>query len=118
MLQCHAKGCDDPAKNFPLEISDFTKEEIEAEKNKDFLVRMLPKLEWNALYTTAVKLGITGLPETLPSDAETNDEFLSALHTVLLEVHIKEGKMTCNGCNHVYPIKDGVPNMLLAEHEI
>lgn len=26
--------------------------------------------------------------------------------------------MVCPNCGHVYPIKDGVPNMLLAEHEL
>ena len=84
-----------------------------------------------------------------------DDDLLKALHHVLLEVrkscppgilplvvhcahkiHIDEGQMTCPNCNHVYPISNGIPNMvrrstptchepvsnnvpqLLAEHEI
>jgi multifunctional methyltransferase subunit TRM112 len=77
-----------------------------------------------------------------------DDEFLKNLHHILLEVrlpptyksfivlrmlqiHIEEGSMTCPNCKHVYPISNGIPNMVrlntslaglantgLAEHEI
>lgn len=47
-----------------------------------------------------------------------------------VQLHVEEGKMTCRNCGHIYPIQNGIPNMvscvrlletdsqLLAEHEI
>jgi uncharacterized protein YbaR (Trm112 family) len=62
-----------------------------------------------------------------------DDEFLKNLHHVLLEVrlpltyksfivlrmlqiHIEEGSMTCPNCKHVYPISNGIPNMVRLEY--
>ncbi|KAG0167979.1 hypothetical protein DFQ30_005410 [Apophysomyces sp. BC1015] len=112
MLQCHVKNCD--SNNFPLRFEDAQVELIEADYNPDFLVNMLPKIEWEALTSTAVQLGISTLPPQIPENATENEDFLKALHSVLLE----HGKMICANCQHVYNIKDGIPNMLLAEHEI
>ncbi|KAG0178840.1 hypothetical protein DFQ28_004005 [Apophysomyces sp. BC1034] len=116
MLQCHVKNCD--SNNFPLRFEDAQVELIEADYNPDFLVNMLPKIEWEALTSTAVQLGISTLPPQIPENATENEDFLKALHSVLLETHIQHGKMICANCQHVYNIKDGIPNMLLAEHEI
>ena len=59
-----------------------------------------------------------------------DDEFLQKLHHVLLEVsrsppcflpiveqsffqvHVEEGAMICPNCSHVYPISNGIPNMV------
>lgn len=64
-----------------------------------------------------------------------DDEFLKSLHHVLLEVrslvllppficdlsfymlcytkiHVEEGAMVCPNCSHVYPISNGIPNMV------
>jgi len=60
-------------------------------------------------------------------EQEPDEAFLQALHHVLLQVrtnalmfqlHVVEGEMVCPACSHVYPIRNGIPNMLLAEHEI
>ncbi|PVU96502.1 hypothetical protein BB559_002371 [Furculomyces boomerangus] len=118
MLKCHVRGCDDSSKNFPLEIQDAQLEQIEAEKNDAFLVRMFPRLEWNALVSTAKNLSINNLPEKIPENIEEDQALLEILHTVLLETNVKEGRMVCRGCGHIYAIKNSVPNMLLAEHEI
>ncbi|KAI9028601.1 Trm112p-domain-containing protein [Hyaloraphidium curvatum] len=115
MLQCNARGC--TSNNFPLRIADAELEETEAEFNADFLKRMLPKLEWGALVETAYSLGIDSLPKELPENTD-DEEFLKNLHHVLLETRVKEGKMICNNCNHVFPITDGIPNMLLTENEV
>ncbi|KAI7869499.1 hypothetical protein BDF14DRAFT_1781997 [Spinellus fusiger] len=116
MLQCHVKNCN--TNNFPLQLQDVQLELVEADANTEFLINMLPKLEWKALFDTAQQLGVAGLPEQVPEDAETNEVFLQALHSVLLETHVQQGKMVCPGCAHIYTIKEGIPNMLLAEHEI
>ncbi|KAF7981250.1 hypothetical protein HWV62_34627 [Athelia sp. TMB] len=114
LLACHVKGC--TSNNFPLAFKDVQIELREAELNPDFLRGFLPKIEWNALVGAARELGDTSLPAEKPEMID--DEFLQKLHHVLLEIHVEEGTMTCPNCNHVYPISNGIPNMLLAEHEI
>ncbi|KAG0221277.1 hypothetical protein BGX31_010046 [Mortierella sp. GBA43] len=116
MLQCHVKGCN--ANNFPLELQEVTLEHEEAEFNEDFIRNMLGKLEYEALVITCQKLDINDLPASIPADANDNEEFLQVLHRVLLETHIKSGKMVCPNCSHIYNVRDGIPNMLLAEHEV
>ena len=75
---------------------------------------------------TTTQLGDTSLPDEQPEMID--DDLLKALHHVLLEVsfplfpsllsprrpqiHIEEGQMTCPNCNHVYPISNGIPNMV------
>ncbi|KAI8337312.1 hypothetical protein BD560DRAFT_413267 [Blakeslea trispora] len=116
MLQCHVKNCNN--NNFPLRFEDVQIEQIEADFNPEFVANILNKLEWDALYSTAVQLGINTLPTQMPDNAEENEEFLQLVHNVILETHVQQGQMVCPNCSHVYKIRDGIPNMLLAEHEI
>ncbi|KAJ3937491.1 MAG: hypothetical protein NXY57DRAFT_981064 [Lentinula lateritia] len=114
LLACHVKGC--TSNNFPLQFQNAQIELREADFNTDFLKNFLPKLEWKALVDSAKDLGDTSLPLEQPEMLD--DEFLKNLHHVLLEIHVEEGSMTCPNCKHSYPISNGIPNMLLAEHEI
>ncbi|OMJ08782.1 Multifunctional methyltransferase subunit [Smittium culicis] len=118
MLQCHVKGCDDSSKNFPLSLENCQLEEVEAERNDEFLVRMYSRIDWAALVTSCKQLGLNSLPEDAPEDISGNEEVLKSLHSLLLETNVIEGQMVCKGCGHIYPIRNSVPNMLLAEHEI
>jgi len=114
LLACHVKGCN--ANNFPLGFKDVQIEQREAEFNADFLRGFMPKIEWHALVGAAKQLGDASLPLEQPEMLD--DDFLKKLHHVLLEVHVEEGSMVCPNCGHIYPISNGIPNMLLAEHEI
>ncbi|KAJ7242788.1 hypothetical protein B0H12DRAFT_844851 [Mycena haematopus] len=114
LLACHVKGC--TSNNFPLELKDVQVVLRESEFNPDFLRGFIPKLEWPALVGAARELGDTSLPDQLPEMLD--DDFLKTLHHVLLEIHVEEGIMICPNCKHNYPISNGIPNMLLAEHEI
>ncbi|KAI0034822.1 hypothetical protein K488DRAFT_77031 [Vararia minispora EC-137] len=114
LLACHAKGC--TTNNFPLQIKDAQLALREAEFNPDFLRGFIPRIEWAALVSAARQLGDESLPNEVPEMID--DDFLRGLHHVLLEIHIDEGAMVCPNCGHVYPISSGIPNMLLAEHEI
>ncbi|KDQ12106.1 hypothetical protein BOTBODRAFT_113423 [Botryobasidium botryosum FD-172 SS1] len=116
LLACHAKGC--TTNNFPLAFRDVQLENREAEYNPEFLKGFMPKIEWNALVSTARELGDVSLPAECPEPGTETDEFLHALHHVLMEIHVEEGSMVCPNCQHVYRISNGIPNMLLAEHEI
>ncbi|CAG7850711.1 SubName: Full=Related to TRM112-subunit of an adoMet-dependent tRNA methyltransferase (MTase) complex {ECO:0000313/EMBL:CCA74735.1} [Serendipita indica DSM 11827] len=65
-----------------------------------------------------LQLNDQSLPDTPPAPEQMDTEFLKALHHVLLEIHVEEGAMVCANCGHVYPISNGIPNMLLQEHEL
>ncbi|KAG0706415.1 hypothetical protein DFH29DRAFT_902263 [Suillus ampliporus] len=114
LLACHVKGC--TTNNFPLVFQDVQVELQEAEFNPDFIRNMLPRLEWTALVNAAKQVGDTSLPPEQPDMMD--DELLQKLHHVLMEIHVTDGAMVCQNCNHVYPVSNGIPNMLLAEHEI
>ncbi len=43
---------------------------------------------------------------------------LQAIHDILMKKKIINGSMVCPGCNHVFSIKNGIPNMLLNENEV
>ncbi|KAF8521262.1 Trm112p-domain-containing protein [Hysterangium stoloniferum] len=116
LLACHAKGC--TSNNFPLSFKDIEVETREAEFNADFVTGILPKLAWTALVASAKQVGDTSLPEEQPELENVDEEFLKTLHHVLLEIHVESGEMICPNCSHIYPISNGIPNMLLAEHEI
>ncbi|KAI9104647.1 hypothetical protein DFS34DRAFT_603938 [Phlyctochytrium arcticum] len=115
MLQCHARNCD-PAKSYPLQLSDTSLEALDIEFVPEFVTRLIPKLDWPVLVKTAHSLGVARLPNKVPE--ELTEDFLKKVHKAALETRVKDGNMKCNGCGHVYPIKDGIPNMLLQDIEL
>ena len=50
MLVCIVKGCQN---SFPLQIVATGLERADTELNPDFILHMLPRIEWNALVTMA-----------------------------------------------------------------
>ncbi|MBW0519216.1 hypothetical protein O181_058931 [Austropuccinia psidii MF-1] len=123
LIACNAKTCSAP-KNFPLRFENVQKVEIkEISINRDFIMGVLNKLDFNALLYASRALGDTSLPDSIPLEQIQNPqqiptETLEALHHTLLEIHVQDGDMVCPSCGHVFGIRDGIPNMLLAEHEI
>ena len=45
-----------------------------------------------------------------------DEEILRKLHTLLLEMEVKEGVLRCGSCGFEYPVKEGVGNFLLPSH--
>ena len=45
-------------------------------------------------------------------------EFVKLMHLVLLKRQVIEGCMKCPHCAREYPIRNGIPNMLLDETEV
>ncbi|KAH9176367.1 Trm112p-domain-containing protein [Lactarius sanguifluus] len=109
LLACHAKGC--TTNNYPLKFSNVKLALREADFNPDFLRGFLPRIEWDALVQASREIGDLSLPLEQPEMLD--DDLLKQLHH-----SAPRGSMTCPNCGHVYPISNGIPNMLLAEHEI
>ena len=119
-VKCAVKPCDSSLDAFPLQYSECELIQEELEFNPDFIVHMLDRLDWNAVLLVAADLGNTSLPANKPEDVdpimEESQPLLRDLHTLLVETQIKEGKMTCKNCQHVYHIKNTIPNFLLPPH--
>ena len=92
---------------------------------------------------TSHKVGhAKGLPESVPEQYESNEEFLKAAHHVLMEartpsthshishsrtcththfllqVEVIEGELECPESGRRFPVEEGIPNMLLREDEV
>ena len=64
----------------------------------------------------AIKL--VGACKELTAAEAADANFMQALHCVLLELHVLEGSLVCPESGRVFPISDGIPNMLLNEDEV
>ncbi len=68
MLMCNVKSC--TKNNYPLIIKVDESKIIDTEFNQEFIEKLIPKLDWNALYMTILTFGV----ETFPK--EYKQEFL------------------------------------------
>jgi len=106
--------------NFPLRIEvaeGGIKQEV-TEFNAELAARLLSKLDWDALRQTATELGIAELPAALPANPSADEAFLKSVHDLVMDIHIVEGALVCPNCARSYPIKKGIPNMLLRDDEL
>ncbi len=122
-VACAVKGCQASGNAYPLSCQDAELEELEVDFNPEFVMHMLPRLEWDALRQTVKELGLdagTPLPETKPeiTDVEGEEQqlLLMDLHKLLLGTQMREGKLVCRNCQHPYLVKEGIANFLLPPH--
>ena len=114
----------------------------ESPMDKELLLKLIPKLDYAVLRGAVDQLisqesssasqqgplDLPQLPTTLPErttagipvsdDGLYDDELLAKLHTVLMDVHVMEGNLVCPDTGRKFPIKEGIPNMILHEDEI
>lgn len=50
------------------------------------------------------------------SDLSEFENYLRVPHAC--QIHVQEGALVCRKCSRQYPITQGIPNMLLNEHEV
>jgi multifunctional methyltransferase subunit TRM112 len=109
-------------KGFPLKI---TATEIRVDQPTEavtgpqlaFVKNMLSRLDWPALVQACSEMGIPTLPPVLTDELAHNEEFLQALHHILMNVHLVQGMLTCPVTGKEFPVTDGIPNMMLEEEE-
>ncbi|XP_075043755.1 multifunctional methyltransferase subunit TRM112-like protein [Mixophyes fleayi] len=115
MLRSHVTGV---SRGFPLIVRADEVKLHSVDFNREFVARMIPKLEWEAFVETAESLGHgSGLTRELSSGFENDEEFLKKVHHVLLEVEVIEGALKCPESGTEFPITRGIPNMLINEEE-
>ncbi|CAF1039741.1 unnamed protein product [Rotaria sp. Silwood1] len=106
-------------KGFPLKIKADKVEHISVDYNRDFVARIIPRIEYDALRAAVNDLGLNeSLPETISENLQQDDEFLKIMHRVLLEYEVEEGELICPETGRKFPISKGIPNMLLQETEV
>lgn len=94
-----------------IESQDFSPE---------FITRILPRLEWATIRAAAETVGcLQDFPEDVNLETSSGDtELLQKIHHLLLEIDVIEGHMACPETGRVFPISQGIPNMLLNEDEV
>ncbi|KTW32421.1 RNA methylation protein TRM112 [Pneumocystis jirovecii RU7] len=118
-LQCAVKKCQKSAAGFPLQFKDVQIVQKTLDFNPEFLLNILYRMDWPALILTVKEIfGTETLPHEKPELTIEHVDMLQQLHTLLLETQVMEGSLVCRNCNHIYPIKEGIPNFLLTEYEI
>jgi multifunctional methyltransferase subunit TRM112 len=81
---------------------------------------MLRKIDWQALKSAASDLLIHDLDNfsELTEDMKSDDTILRKIHHLLFEVHLIDGHLICPESSRKFPVRDGIPNMLLHEDEV
>jgi multifunctional methyltransferase subunit TRM112 len=95
------------------------------------LAVLVARIDWPAFVAGAGQLGIHGLPQQPPQGTAAAAAAAGAgattttapvdwglVRRALLEVSLRNGQLRCPGCKRVYPVTNGIPNMVLLEDEI
>lgn len=90
--------------------------EVNVDFNKEFIERIVPKIDWNVLSTTAGQFGVELPSEFKPTEA--SEELLKQVHHALLEIEVVDGQLVCPETGRKFPISQGIPNMLCNEDEV
>uniref|UniRef100_A0A0B6ZW15 Multifunctional methyltransferase subunit TRM112-like protein n=2 Tax=Arion vulgaris TaxID=1028688 RepID=A0A0B6ZW15_9EUPU len=106
-------------KGFPLKIVAKKVEVKEVDYNAAFIIKTLSRVDWPALHQAAIEVGHgEELPDELGEDFKENDTLLKKIHNALLQVEVIDGDLVCPESGRTFPISNGIPNMLLLEHEV
>lgn len=97
----------------------------ESPVDRELVTRLLPKIKYNVLVQALIEVStqyehgddLPELPADLPSE-ELSDALVANLHKVLFDIHVVEGYLTCPDTGRQFPIKEGIPNMILHEDEL
>ena len=108
-LKCAAKGV---TAGYPLQLQIDEFNVVETDCNFDFLRHLLPSLHWDAILVAAKAVNLEGFPQEFQPALLEDEEFLEAVHNLLLDIHVITGRLICPETGRVFPIEAGIPNML------
>ena len=92
--------------------------------DSELVLKTLHKLEYSAVVTALQDISemTDPKPPEIPTEAPVGEDIptatLEALYHVLFNIHIIEGNLICPDTGRKFPIKQGIPNMILHEDEI
>lgn len=117
MLCCNIKGI---TNGYPFRIEVDRCDVVESEFNAEFTSNMMKKIEYDVLVTAAASLGYADLPATsdLTAELKADEAFLRKVHHALFDLHLIDGRLVCPESSRGFPVKGGIPNMLLHEDEV
>ncbi|KNB45415.1 hypothetical protein JH06_0916 [Blastocystis sp. subtype 4] len=101
--------------NVAIVVEEGGLSEREDDFNREFILNLLNKLDWQAFRSGAADIGYT-VPDVQPADL--TDDVLKNIHHALFELEVIRGKLVCRHCGREYTIEQGIPNMLLREDEV
>jgi len=108
---------------YPLQIEAAEVVVEDSPFDQDLVTGILPKLNYEAIIGALSQLADkvdpkpADIPEKLP-EGDIDTATLEALHHVLFNIHVIEGHLICPDTGRKFPIKQGIPNMILHEDEI
>lgn len=113
-LKCNDNTC---SGGYPLIIKLDTNVKdnvqiLDHEMNADFVKNILMKVDYEVLYNAAKQFEVN-LNREFDEGLLENENFLSLVHHALFKIHIMEGSLICPKCNISFPIKEGIPHMII-----
>ncbi|CAF0852936.1 unnamed protein product [Adineta ricciae] len=106
-------------KGFPLKIKNAKFETVSVDYNRDFITRILQRIEYDALRSAIKDLGLNEtLPESLSDSMQDDEEFLKIMHRVLLEYEIEEGELICPETGRSFPISKDMNLGSMNDHSL
>ena len=86
----------------------------------ELVLNLLRKIHFGALKGAMKDLALDSLDdvEDVTEALKTDETFLRKIHHALFEVHVVDGFLVCPQSGRKFPVKDGIPNMLLHEDEV
>lgn len=120
-LQSNVRGT---TKGYPLKIVPSEILVEDSPVDTELVRKVLPKLQYSAVVAAVGEIyekvdpKPPAIPNELPQDGEVDESVLEALHQVLFNIHVLEGELICPDTQRKFPIKQGIPNMILHEDEI
>ncbi|XP_015179436.1 PREDICTED: multifunctional methyltransferase subunit TRM112-like protein [Polistes dominula] len=104
---------------YPLGIIARDVRIAEIDFNPEFIIKIIPKLDWPALWRAAESIGHADIiPKELQKGYDKDIDFLKQAHHALFEIDVVSGDLLCPESGRRFPINDGIPNMLLNEDEV
>eukprot|EP01035_Chromulina_nebulosa_P023674 gene23674-30704_t len=114
-LRCVAK---EATLGYPLIIRIDEMGIVEVNYNRDFIVHLMPSLNWEGLKLASSAIGLRDFPDSFSENLLSDEDFLRAMHNLLLEIEIKTGSLTCPDTKKTFLIENGIPNMKLLEGDV
>eukprot|EP00520_Triparma_pacifica_P020014 CAMPEP_0118649972 /NCGR_PEP_ID=MMETSP0785-20121206/9997_1 /TAXON_ID=91992 /ORGANISM="Bolidomonas pacifica, Strain CCMP 1866" /LENGTH=124 /DNA_ID=CAMNT_0006542313 /DNA_START=288 /DNA_END=658 /DNA_ORIENTATION=+ len=102
---------------YPLSITATEVRVTDNQFNREFTEHILRTINWEVLVEAATSIGLTTLPSTLTPSLLTSIPFLTAVHHILVNVHVVEGVLTCPKTGKEFKIQNGITDVMMEEEE-